>query len=265
VTGPLAAGIPPLLAGLADDAAIFPPGSLPLEQAVAAHLRHRAAPYAAFVGPLVLSAAVLPQLPAVLARHPGAQLSISVTVPAPADVAGVLAQLPALAQVQLAALEVALPAELAVADVVPALDAALPAAAPPVYVEVPRDDRRPGLLEVLAASKHRAKFRTGGVAAHLYPDEAELAAALEQVAALRLPFKATAGLHHAVRNTDPATGFPPPPAPASGRPTCPTGSIRPPPTGRGAAPPASATRSSTWRSRWRRRSPRRPGGSPPMR
>lgn len=207
MTGPLAAGIPPLLAGLADDAAIFPPGSLPLEQAVAAHLRHRAAPYAAFVGPLVLSAAVLPQLPAILARHPGAQLSISVTVPAPADVAGVLAQLPALAQVQLAALEVALPAELAVADVVPALDAALPAAAPPVYVEVPRDDRRPGLLEVLAASKHRAKFRTGGVAAHLYPDEAELAAALEQVAALRLPFKATAGLHHAVRNTDPATGF----------------------------------------------------------
>jgi hypothetical protein len=53
----------------------------------------------------------------------------------------------------------------------------------------------------------RAKFRTGGVTADAYPDEPELAEAIHLTVAHGLAFKATAGLHHAVRNTDPATGF----------------------------------------------------------
>ncbi len=77
----------------------------------------------------------------------------------------------------------------------------------PVYVEVPRDDRRTDVVAALAGYGYRAKFRTGGVRAELYPDEAELAAAVRAVTAARVPFKATAGLHHAVRNTDPETGF----------------------------------------------------------
>lgn len=43
--------------------------------------------------------------------------------------------------------------------------------------------------------------------AGLYPDERELARAVLLAVRAQVPFKATAGLHHAVRNTDPRTGF----------------------------------------------------------
>ncbi|RZD92947.1 hypothetical protein C0Q65_30390, partial [Streptomyces albidoflavus] len=76
-----------------------------------------------------------------------------------------------------------------------------------VYVEVPRDRRRAGLIAALADSPFLAKFRTGGVRAELYPDERELARAVLLAVRAQVPFKATAGLHHAVRNTDPRTGF----------------------------------------------------------
>jgi hypothetical protein len=63
------------------------------------------------------------------------------------------------------------------------------------------------MIAEVAARRHRAKFRTGGVKAHLYPSPDELAAGIRAVVDARLPFKATAGLHHPVRNTDRETGF----------------------------------------------------------
>ena len=51
------------------------------------------------------------------------------------------------------------------------------------------------------------KFRTGGLAAELFPTPAELAAVICACRDRNLRFKLTAGLHHAVRHTDPATGF----------------------------------------------------------
>lgn len=209
----MSASIPELFTGLCDDAAIFPPGSVPLAEAVPAHRRHTDSGYADLVGPLVLSAAALTQVGPLLEDLPDGSLPVSVTVAGPdalPEVFASLAQLPAL---QLVALEVALPPQLDAADVVPALDAALAAApvahAPDVtvFVEVPRDARRAELIAALARSEYRAKFRTGGVTAELHPDPAELADAVQACVAAQLPFKATAGLHHAVRHTDPATGF----------------------------------------------------------
>jgi hypothetical protein len=77
---------------------------------------------------------------------------------------------------------------------------------PEVYVEVPRDARRAAIVEGLAG-RYRAKFRTGGERADLYPDSAELAGGIAAVVEAGVSFKATAGLHRAVRNTDPDTGF----------------------------------------------------------
>jgi hypothetical protein len=51
------------------------------------------------------------------------------------------------------------------------------------------------------------KFRTGGLAAELFPTPVELAAVICACRDRQLPFKLTAGLHHALRNTDPETGF----------------------------------------------------------
>ena len=52
-----------------------------------------------------------------------------------------------------------------------------------------------------------AKFRTGGLAAELFPTPVELAAVDRAPAASVDLFKLTAGLHHAIRHRDPETGF----------------------------------------------------------
>lgn len=187
---------PPLVAGLLDDAAMFPPGLLPLPQAVRAHAAHRTAAHSAAVGPLVVAAPALAEL---READPGGAAPLAVTVPAgPAAVPAALAEL---GDSPLRALEIPIPG-LDPAELPDALRRVRASTDAEVFVEVPRDDRRPAVLAALGPLGCRAKFRTGGVRADLHPGEAELAAALQEVVRLDVPFKATAGLHHAVRNSD---------------------------------------------------------------
>jgi len=180
---------------LFDDAAIFPPGNLPLADAITAHHAHRAAPYARLVGPLVVA---LTDLPGLAGAGP---LDVAVVVPDGAGAAAAIAQVGALEGVRLVALEVT---DADVADLRAAIGEP---AGITVYVELPRDERRAAEIAALAGTSYRAKLRTGGTRAEAYPDEAELAAAVVDLVAAGVPFKATAGLHHALRNTDPVTGF----------------------------------------------------------
>ncbi|WP_207786380.1 hypothetical protein [Micromonospora globispora] len=202
-----------LLAGLCDDAAVFPPGNMPLDQAVPVHLQHRQGPHAGLVGPLVIAAKDLPALAEVAADVPEGMLDVTVTVTVTVTVplsavSDAVADARAIPAVRLVGLEIALPDETPVEEVVPALDDALADNTTlMVFMEVPRDGRREPLLAALAGSPYLGKFRTGGVRADLYPDEGELAAAVLAAVRAGVPFKATAGLHHALRNTDPATGF----------------------------------------------------------
>ncbi|GLW48771.1 hypothetical protein Stsp02_44330 [Streptomyces sp. NBRC 14336] len=198
--------IPPVLAGLFDDAAVFPPGSLPIEQAVTAHVEHTRGAHGALVGAFVLAAKDIARLTELTAGLPEASFDLSVTVALPgvADAVTATRRIPA---VRLVGLEVAVPGGVAAESVVPALREALGGDDLTVYVEVPRDARRAPLLAALAGTPYLAKFRTGGVRADLYPDERELAAAVLAAVRAGVPFKATAGLHHALRNTDPETGF----------------------------------------------------------
>lgn len=179
---------PDLLRGLLDDAAIFPPGNAPLTQALAAHVAHLHSPYAAVVGPLVVRAADLASVGevevAVVAGLDGAHAAVSS------------------AGDRLRALEVVLPPRAETAEV-----RSLASLGVDVFVEVPRDERRTAVIAELAATGLRAKLRTGGLEADLFPTIPELAAAIAAVVEAGVPFKATAGLHHAVRHTDPVTGF----------------------------------------------------------
>ena len=70
----------------------------------------------------------------------------------------------------------------------------------PAYCEVPADR----LNEVKAAGA-LAKFRTGGLTAEAIPSVDTLASFLLGCAERKLPFKATAGLHHAIRSVHPLT------------------------------------------------------------
>ncbi|HVV21578.1 MAG TPA: hypothetical protein VHF06_19240 [Pseudonocardiaceae bacterium] len=183
-------------ADLLDDAALFPPGELPLPEAVPAHRRHLAAWYASMVGPFVYPASRLGELPAVL----DAPLDVSLTVPqGPAALHGALAQLPD--AVSLRSVEITLPPDVEVADLLRTLDTQLPAGVTG-YVEIPRDHRRVPSITALAGTGYRAKFRTGGLVPAAHPGERELADSIRTAAGCAVPFKCTAGLHHAVRHTD---------------------------------------------------------------
>lgn len=200
-----------LFAAFCDDAAVFPPGELPLDRAVPAHLRHVTAAHAPLVGPLVVPQARLTELAELTAGHAAGSLELAVTVPSPEAAGRTLASAAALPAARLRFVEVAVPDDVAAAELVRRLTTALADAdagtGVTVYVEVPRDERRAELIASLADSPFLAKFRTGGMRADLYPDERELARAVLLAVRAGLPFKATAGLHHAVRNTDPRTGF----------------------------------------------------------
>lgn len=79
----------------------------------------------------------------------------------------------------------------------------------PVYIELEPGPGRPDAVAGLSgAAPLGAKIRCGGVRADLFPDIGELADFVTACAEGAVPFKATAGLHHAARHTDPETGFP---------------------------------------------------------
>ncbi|SCL40123.1 hypothetical protein GA0074692_5609 [Micromonospora pallida] len=242
--------MPRLLAGLVDDAAVFPPGSASLPDALAAHRRHRASWYADLVGPLLVPASALPELARLLDALPAADSGVLLTAgndalpaagndaPATSDNGGRAAvtatagrlEIGVIGDVPLDQLGAACAAadprlrvrqvEAAVArrgeDPLPGLaDLVTLAAGHPdldVYAEIPLAWGLSNALDVLAeqraaGTRIAAKFRTGGLAAELFPTPGELATVICACRDRELPFKLTAGLHHATRNLDPETGF----------------------------------------------------------
>lgn len=190
-----------LAAGWLDDAALFPPGELPLPQAVPAHLAHRQAWYGDFVGPFVVGVAHLARLAAHL---PTERIAVSLVGSAESVLA---VELPP--GVTLASVEVSPPAAPDAASVLAAAVSVRRAVAPqrPVFVEVPWScDPRAvagGLAEIGAA----VKLRTGGIVATAFPSAPALADAISACVSAGVPFKATAGLHRAVAHTAAGTGF----------------------------------------------------------
>ena len=188
---------------LFDDAALFPPGDAPMPAAVPAHRELRAR-LRGLVGPFVVPAARLDELTAQLTGDDRFPVSL---IAAAADLPAAAARVVADGRLQLAAVEV--PGVMDGATAVAALRSLdhLPAGVP-AAVELPRTDARDRVLDLLAAAGHRAKLRTGGLRAELFPTPAELAGTLAACVTRGVGFKCTAGLHAAARHTDPATGFP---------------------------------------------------------
>ncbi|HEX6433689.1 MAG TPA: hypothetical protein VFZ87_05590 [Gemmatimonadales bacterium] len=68
------------------------------------------------------------------------------------------------------------------------------------YLELPVDRDPAPLLQCLAGSTVRGKVRTGGVTADAFPSPADLLRFIEAAVQAKVPFKATAGLHHPLRS-----------------------------------------------------------------
>lgn len=222
--------IPGCLVGLVDDAAVFPPGNAPLDEALRANrTRRERAPDAALVGSFVVDDGRLAELGRVVerARADGVPdlddpLPVSVVVSGGAGAVEPAVAWVQTAGLQLAGLEIALrdsaTGELAhnARRILAAVDALVGAGAldeVPVYVEMPRLYGSPptpdwfGALDELGAAELRLKLRTGGDHADAFPAPHELAACIDAALDREMPFKCTAGLHRALRHRDPDTGF----------------------------------------------------------
>lgn len=197
-------GVSALFLGLVDDAAMFPPGSAEVAEALVAHREYRRSWFAPLVGPLVVSDQKLAALgravqgAADLTDLTTEDLEVSVvTRSGPAglvDLAG-----PPPAGLRLRAVESALrdPDDLAGdASRLVAAAGALEAGVE-VFVELPYARGWERAVELVAAAGLLGKLRTGGPAPADTPSTTQLARQLSVLVAADLPFKATAGLHHA--------------------------------------------------------------------
>ena len=199
-------GVTHLLTNLVDDAAVFPPGSAALDDAVPAHAAHRASWFAPLIGPLLIPLADRAAFRAL--APPGTPVGV---IGSPADLEAALDDLPG------GTCQLESPVAKRGEDPLTGLErlaGLMRKTKEPWqwYCEVPLAWGLMSALDELARLRAEglpaaAKFRTGGLAAELFPTPAELAAVICACRDRDLPFKLTAGLHHAVRHTDPETGL----------------------------------------------------------
>jgi hypothetical protein len=202
--------VPALFRHLVDDAAMFPPGNLPMAQAVTAHRAHLASPYAELVGPFVCTDQDLMDVAAEAARTGAGPLRVSVAISGGAG--GIE---PAIRwgdrskDVEVTAVEVRLRYEDDLSRnalrVVRACDDCLDEET--AYVEIGLDGAWERALDVVADAGYAAKLRTGGLDASLFPSADQVASFVIACLDREVPFKCTAGLHNAVRHTAEDSGF----------------------------------------------------------
>ncbi len=200
--------MPGLVRALLDDAAVFPPGDASVPAAVAAHRRHRSAWYGDAVGPLLVRPSQVGELLAV--ARAGDDLAVGLVADAAAGLAGLMEGVRGLLdqedRARLVQAEIALPSAHDPAQATRVLLDQLTLSVT-TYVELPRTGFEAALDVLAADGAERAKYRTGGPTAAAVPTEPELAGFLRAALDHRLPFKLTAGLHHALRSES-ADGMP---------------------------------------------------------
>jgi len=199
-----------LFIGLFDDAALFPPGNAPMVRSVPAHLAYAEASCGDLVGPFLCPASRLEELCTTLDDDAALDLTIVVDT-GTGGLVDAVAAVTGDRRLDLRGVEIVLRAEhdlgtSARRTVAAVLDAGLPHTAA-VFVEVARGGHPGPALDVLAEYDLSAKLRTGGADPSAYPSEAEVATFLVACLDREVAVKCTAGLHHAVRNTAPGSGF----------------------------------------------------------
>jgi len=195
-----------LVTGLVDFAGLFAPASLDMRAAVRAYEEYRRSPHARVLGAFVVPALRLEEFGAELdalgggGEGPGWPISVLAGESVDGDIGRALrfartgGRGPAVRVVSIEARAASANAVMRLATIVPR--------ALTLAIEVPpalgRDERRAVLAAVKAAGRI-AKLRAGGVTPDAIPPPGQVAEFIWDCARTGVPFKATAGLHHAVR------------------------------------------------------------------
>jgi hypothetical protein len=191
-----------LLQGIVDYAGLFPPAGLSMQRAVANYAEYAGGPHAWMLGRFVLPASRLSEftdawsaLPAEARRDPF-ELSLLLGADLEGDVQRArefMDRDPEIALVSGLELKATTSSEIRAAGrVVDELPEVME-----VFLEIPVLGAKT-LARDIAAIGLCAKIRTGGVTAQAFPSSLQVVSFMRACVAARVPFKATAGLHHPI-------------------------------------------------------------------
>jgi len=188
-----------LLNAVVDYAGLFPPAALDMAAAVAEYAAGLAGPDAWMLGRFVVTAEQLPALARERRRlvTTTALWKVSAIVRDGSDADAVAIEA-FNAEAGLVATVDAVECRPRVIDGIDWLADRLPPSFE-TYVEVGPAEDAPAWMARIGARGLRAKIRTGGVVADAFPSPSSIVAFIAAAVSARVSFKATAGLHHAVR------------------------------------------------------------------
>ncbi|HEY6422982.1 MAG TPA: hypothetical protein VIY28_06985 [Pseudonocardiaceae bacterium] len=202
-------GVPPLLARLVDDAGLFPPSSASLADAVQRYLEARREAHAGVIGFLLCPISRLGPLVTALRKAPPPQ-PVALSLVANTGLGGLPKAISTALDngklLDLRMIEVPAPSDVDATWLVQ-----LTEFVPDDVVRVVEPRRgRPEWLDGVrrvAEAGCWPKLRCGGGSAEAFPSVDEVADFLAIATGTGRPFKATAGLHYAVRHHDESTGL----------------------------------------------------------
>ncbi len=186
-----------LLDGVIDYAGLFPPAALPMDRGIEGYLQYRQSADAWALGHLIVPASRLDEL---LAALPASASDVTISATIGTDLDADHRRITRFNQAGTGRGNAVVAAEAKVntpADVVRFAERLR--SLPCWYGEVTLSSPLGSVLDGLKAAGARAKIRMGGVTPDAFPALDAVAGFLVAVVSRRLPFKATAGLHHPVR------------------------------------------------------------------
>jgi hypothetical protein len=199
-------GVRTLVSALVDDAGLFPPTALRVDDALRRYAGLRQSEQPTFTGTFVASTNHVVALQTALPAD--ARLRLSIVVGGSREVSE-LAHAASDPRLTFTALEF-LPGATR-RDVTEVLDAIAGiwvfADAPDVYLELGLEDLDRHLVSTIAKQGWSAKLRCGGTVPDAFPTPDQLGRAIHLLVGQGVAFKATAGLHHALPYVDPSTGL----------------------------------------------------------
>ncbi len=190
-----------LLEGVIDYAGLFPPPELSMAEALAAYNRYLSTGEGWMLGRFVVPASSLRELETVLLSSPPAR-QIPVSALAGSDLMSAVSDVLAFnAHTPYAAVE-CLETQAGTPEEIQSAASAVPGGVP-VFFEIPPAADPDPLVRAITQARGRAKIRTGGLREQAFPSIQVLGRFLQACQQAKIPFKATAGLHHAYAGIHP--------------------------------------------------------------